>query len=129
MITVIISETGQTYDRKEIEEWLKSKNTCPSTGIKLKSKIINSKLYCKVTKNIKMWSVDVNLFEICLELINESLDLIKNDNNFKNYQDELNNLQFNILLNEKNEDKLFNNYMKPLNELKDLQFKLFKFSK
>ncbi|KAL9653619.1 hypothetical protein ABK040_000536 [Willaertia magna] len=33
---VVLSETGHTYNRKEIEQWLQRQNTCPSTGIKLK---------------------------------------------------------------------------------------------
>ncbi|KAL9657192.1 hypothetical protein ABK040_011414 [Willaertia magna] len=139
MIDPVMIETGQTYDRKEIEEWLQKQNTCPTTGIKLKSKTLTpnyiaksaineniEKFVKKVIKHVKKWSTDVNLFEICLELIKESLDLIKSLDSFKNYQNELNNLKFNILLNELNEDKLFNNYFNALNELQDLQFKLSK---
>ncbi|KAL9643703.1 hypothetical protein ABK040_016151 [Willaertia magna] len=136
---VIISETGQTYDRSTIERWLQRQNTCPSTGIKLKSKTLTpnyiaksavnetvEKFVKKVTKNVKLWSIDINLTEICFELINESLDLIKNNNNYNNYQKEMHDLKFNILLNELNEDKLFNNYMKAVNELQDSEFKLSK---
>ncbi|KAL9649333.1 hypothetical protein ABK040_014635 [Willaertia magna] len=139
---VIISETGQTYDRKTIEEWLQKQNTCPSTGIKLKSKTLTpnyiaksainenvEKFIKKVIKNVKLWTNNVNLFEICVEIINESLDLIKNNNSFKNYQKELYELKFNILLNEKNEDKLFDNYIKLINELNDINFKILQLQK
>ncbi|KAL9657177.1 hypothetical protein ABK040_011399 [Willaertia magna] len=139
MIDPVTIETGQTYDRKTIEEWLKSKNTCPITRATLKSKSLArnvilkdtidekvNKFIKKVIKHVKMWSTDNNLIDLCSELINESLDLIKNDDSFKNCKNELIELKFNILLNELNEDKLFNNYMKALNELKDLEFKLIK---
>ncbi|KAL9657188.1 hypothetical protein ABK040_011410 [Willaertia magna] len=139
MIDPVTIETGQTYDRKTIEEWLKSKNTCPITRATLKTKSLArnvilkdtidekvNKFIKKVIKHIKMWSTDNNLIDLCLELISESLELIKSDDSFKNCKNELIELKFNILLNELNEDKLFNNYMKALNELKDLQFKLIK---
>ncbi|KAL9650355.1 hypothetical protein ABK040_016422, partial [Willaertia magna] len=74
-----------------------------------------------------MWCNDVNLIEICSKLINESLDLIKKDENFeKIYKMDLFNLKFKILLNELNEDKLFENYMKIVNELQDLELKFIK---
>ncbi|KAL9653621.1 hypothetical protein ABK040_000538 [Willaertia magna] len=136
---VMIPETGQTYDRKLIEQWLQRQNTCPTTGIKLKSKLLTPNYFAKsaineniekfikkVIKNIKMWCSDVNLIDICSELVEESLDLIKNNVNFKIYQKELCELKFNILLNELNEDKLFDNYMKIANDLTDLEFKLIK---
>jgi hypothetical protein len=34
----VIIETGQTYERLYIESWLNSHNTCPVTGLELKSK-------------------------------------------------------------------------------------------
>ena len=33
---VILVETGQTYERAAIEEWLKTRHSCPSTGQELK---------------------------------------------------------------------------------------------
>ncbi|KAL9649331.1 hypothetical protein ABK040_014633 [Willaertia magna] len=139
MIDPVTIETGQTYDRNSIEEWLKSKNTCPITRATLKTKSLArnvilkdtidekvNKFIKKVIKHIKMWSTENNLIDLCLELINESLDLIKSDDSFKNCKNELIELKFNILLNELNEDKLFNNYMKAINESQDLQFKLIK---
>ncbi|KAL9649336.1 hypothetical protein ABK040_014638 [Willaertia magna] len=139
MIDPVTIETGQTYDRKTIEEWLKSKNTCPITRATLKSKTLArnvilkdtidekvNKFIKKVIKHVKMWSTDINLIDLCLELINESLDLIKSEDSFKNCKNDLIELKFNILLNELNEDKLFNNYMKSINELQDLQLKLIK---
>lgn len=38
MIDPVIIETGQTYERQFIEEWLKTKSTCPITNVELKSK-------------------------------------------------------------------------------------------
>ncbi|KAL9657184.1 hypothetical protein ABK040_011406 [Willaertia magna] len=139
---VMIPETGQTYDRKLIELWLQRQNTCPSTGIKLKSKTLTpnyiaksamnenvEKFIKKVVKNVKLWLTDINLIEICSELINESLELIKNNNSFKNYQKELYELKFNILFNEKNEDKLFDNYFKLINEIDDSNLKIVQLQK
>ncbi|KAL9653614.1 hypothetical protein ABK040_000531 [Willaertia magna] len=133
----VIIETGHTFDKNSIEEWLKSKNTCPITRIELKSKnlILNHTLRSSINENIekfikkvivkvKLWSNDINLFEICEELIDESLDLIKNDNNFKNYKMDLINLKFTIVLNQNCEEQiLFDKYFKLINELKDLDFK------
>lgn len=34
----ILVETGQTYERREIENWLEKHDTCPVTGKKLRSK-------------------------------------------------------------------------------------------
>ncbi|KAL9657190.1 hypothetical protein ABK040_011412 [Willaertia magna] len=136
MIDPVIIESGHTFDRSSIEEWLKSKNSCPVTRMELKVKSLTpnystkstinekvEKFIKKVIKHVKLWSNDVNLIEICSKLINESLDLIKN-NNFNNYQKDLielkfEKLKFNILLNEKDEEKLFNNNMKIINELTD----------
>ncbi|KAL9657191.1 hypothetical protein ABK040_011413 [Willaertia magna] len=131
------------YDRKLIEQWLQRQNTCPITGIKLKSKLLTpnyiaksamnenvEKFIKKVIKYVKLWLTDINLIEICSELINESLDLIKNGNNFKNYQKELYDLKFDILLNEKiNEDKLFKNYFKLINEVNDINLKIVQLQK
>lgn len=35
---VLLVETGQTYEKSVIEEWLKNHDTCPITGVVLKSK-------------------------------------------------------------------------------------------
>ncbi|KAL9649338.1 hypothetical protein ABK040_014640 [Willaertia magna] len=141
---VIISETGQTYDRKEIEEWLQKQNTCPTTGIKLKSKLLTPNYFAKsamnenvgkfikkVVKNVKLWCNDVNLIEICSELINESLDLVKNNNNFNSLQIDLNMLQFDILLNNQNieEQVLFDKYIKLVKELPNLNDKIVQLQK
>ncbi|KAL9657195.1 hypothetical protein ABK040_011417 [Willaertia magna] len=141
---VIISETGQTYDRKEIEEWLQKQNTCPTTGIILKSKLLTPNYFAKsamnenvgkfikkVVKNVKLWCSDVNLIEICSELINESLDLVKNNNNFNSLQNDLNMLQFDILLNNQNieEQVLFDKYIKLVKELPNLNDKIVQLQK
>ena len=34
---VLLIESGQTYDRRSIEKWLKQRNTCPLTGKELTS--------------------------------------------------------------------------------------------
>ncbi|KAL9649337.1 hypothetical protein ABK040_014639 [Willaertia magna] len=125
MTDPVIIESGHTFDRSSIEEWLKHNNTCPITRIELKYKTLTpvyafkttikestEKFIKKVIKNVKLWCSDDILTEICLHILDESLDLIKNNSNFNNYQNELKELKFNILLNELNEDKLFNNFKK-----------------
>ncbi|KAL9657198.1 hypothetical protein ABK040_011420 [Willaertia magna] len=137
MIDPVIIESGHTFERSSIEEWLKSNNTCPITRKKIKTTLIlpninaksaiseNIEIFIKkVIKNVNIWSSDVNLIDICLELINYSLDLIKNENNFKIFEKEMQKLQFNILLKEQNEDKLFNNYILFINTVYDLNYKI-----
>ncbi|KAL9649329.1 hypothetical protein ABK040_014631 [Willaertia magna] len=143
MIDPVTIETGQTYDRNSIEEWLKSKNTCPITRATLKSKTLARNVILKdtidekvnnfikkVIKHIKMWSTDNNLIDLCLELINESLDLIKSEDSFKNCINELIELKFDILLNEKiDEDELLDGYIKLIDELSDINLKIVQLQK
>ncbi|KAL9646355.1 hypothetical protein ABK040_014507 [Willaertia magna] len=131
MIDPVIIETGHTFERSSIEEWLKSKNTCPITRKKLKVKVptpnfglrltINEnieKYIKKLIKHVKLWTNDINLIDLCSELINESLDLIKNNNNFNNLQNELKLLKFDILLNQNMEEQvLFDKYIKLIKKL------------
>ncbi|KAL9653626.1 hypothetical protein ABK040_000543 [Willaertia magna] len=143
MIDPVIIESGHTFERSSIEQWLKFNNTCPITrstlnvkfftpNFGLKSTIYEKveKFIKKVIKHIKLWSNDNNLIDLCFELINESLDLIKNNNNFNNYQKELINLKFNILLNQKiNESKLWESYIKLINELNEISLKILQLQK
>ncbi|KAL9649334.1 hypothetical protein ABK040_014636 [Willaertia magna] len=143
MIDPVIIESGHTFDRNSIEEWLKSKNTCPITRMELKVKSLTpnystkstinekvEKFIKKVIKHVKLWYNDVNLIEICSELINESLELIKNNINFNNYQKDLIELKFDILLNQKiNESKLLDGYIKLIDELSDINLKIVQLQK
>ncbi|KAL9657185.1 hypothetical protein ABK040_011407 [Willaertia magna] len=144
MINPVIIETGHTFERSSIEEWLKSKNTCPITRKKLKVKVpipnfglkstINEnieKYIKKLIKHVKLWSNDINLIDLISELINESLDLIKNNINFNNLQNELKLLKFNILLNNQNmeEQVLFDKYIKLIKELPNLNDKILQLQK
>ncbi|KAL9649323.1 hypothetical protein ABK040_014625 [Willaertia magna] len=142
MIDPVIVGSGHTFERFSIEEWLKSNNTCPITRMKIKTKLIlpninaksaineNIEIFIKkVIKNCKIWSNDNNLIDICVELINESLELIKDRNDFKNLEKELQNLKLNILLKEQNEQKLFNNYILFINTVSNLNFKIELFQK
>ncbi|KAL9649326.1 hypothetical protein ABK040_014628 [Willaertia magna] len=137
MIDPVTIESGHTFDRNSIEEWLKSKNTCPITRKKIKSRNLATNLSVKSTisdnieifikkviKNVNLWSSDVTLIDICLELINYSLNLIQNNNNFKSSEKEMYNLKFEVLLKEQNEDKLFNNYILEINKVTDLNDKI-----
>ncbi|KAL9657179.1 hypothetical protein ABK040_011401 [Willaertia magna] len=144
MLDPVIIETGHTFERSFIEEWLKSKNTCPVTRIELKSNslipnfglksTINEnieKFIKKVIKHVKLWSNDNNLIDLCSKLINEFLDLIKNNNNFYSLQNELKLLKFNILLNNQNmeEQVLFDKYIKLIKELPNLNDKIVELQK
>ncbi|KAL9657201.1 hypothetical protein ABK040_011423 [Willaertia magna] len=142
MIDPVIIESGHTFERDSIEEWLKSNNTCPITRKKIKTTLIlpninakstineNIEIFIKkVIKNCKIWSNDNNLIDICLELINYSLELIKNNNNFKNLKKEMQKLQFKIIFKEQNEDKLFNNYILFINKVTNLNYKIELFQK
>jgi len=54
---VILVETGTTYDRKYIEQWLQNNNTDPSTGLQLTSKEV---LHVLALKNaIEEWKEDM----------------------------------------------------------------------
>lgn len=47
---VILVETGQTYEKEAIEAWFASgNNTCPCTGVKLRSKEITMNFGLKNT--------------------------------------------------------------------------------
>ncbi|KAL9657183.1 hypothetical protein ABK040_011405 [Willaertia magna] len=143
MIDPVIIETGHTFEKSFIEEWLKTKNTCPITRKKLKVKVptpnfglrltINEnieKYIKKLIKHVKLWSNDINLIDLCSELINESLDLIKNNNNFNNLQNELKLLKFDILLNQNMEEQvLFDKYIKLIKELPNLNDKILQLQK
>ncbi|KAL9657193.1 hypothetical protein ABK040_011415 [Willaertia magna] len=144
MIDPVIIETGHTFERSSIEEWLKSKNTCPITRIELKIKLLTpnfglkstineniEKFIKKIIKHVTIWSNDINLIDLISELINESLDLIKNTINFNNLQNELKLLKFNILLNNQNmeEQVLFDKYIKLIKELPNLNDKIIQLQK
>jgi 2-succinyl-5-enolpyruvyl-6-hydroxy-3-cyclohexene-1-carboxylate synthase len=45
----VLTQSGQTFERKEIELWFKTKNTCPMTGVEVTSK--------KLTPNIALKAV------------------------------------------------------------------------
>jgi len=54
---VILVETGTTYDRKSIEQWLQNNSTDPSTGLQIKSK---ETLHILALKNaIEEWKEDM----------------------------------------------------------------------
>ncbi|KAL9654963.1 hypothetical protein ABK040_008752 [Willaertia magna] len=130
---VMINETGQTYDRQSIEKWLTSNSTCPLSGKKLINKTITPNYFLKSFINeiivkyikqmvecIKVWYLQENLNEICLEIVNECLVLDVD----KNLQDELLILKSEIILQNKDEDLLFKEYTELINSIKDVNSKL-----
>lgn len=50
---VMLLETGITYERKKIEEWLSTHNTCPKTQMELKSKALKPNIALK--RSIEDW--------------------------------------------------------------------------
>ncbi|KAL9641487.1 hypothetical protein ABK040_013412 [Willaertia magna] len=161
MINPVIIETGQTYERKSIEEWFKLKNTCPSTGLQVKSKTLTNnyvlkttiqekiiKFIKKVIDNVKIWLDNENLITICHEVTNESLELIKNNNDCKEFRNELINLQCDLFVQqltnkaakklEKNyifqfgyteEDEILNKYLNKIKDLNDINLQIFQIQK
>ncbi|KAL9657530.1 hypothetical protein ABK040_000958 [Willaertia magna] len=131
MIDPVIIETGQTYERKSIEEWFKYRNTCPSTGLQLKSRTLTNnyvlksatqekivKFIKKVIHNVFIWYNNDNLITTCHSLLNESLDLIKNNSDCKDLQNELYNLKFDLFLKllkvQQEEDQILTLFLKIL---------------
>ncbi|KAL9653622.1 hypothetical protein ABK040_000539 [Willaertia magna] len=55
LLNKFICPISHTFDKNSIEEWLKSKNTCPITRIELKSKnlILNHTLRSSINENIE----------------------------------------------------------------------------
>ena len=53
---VMLAETGQTYEREEIERWLSNNDTCPSTNVRLhgKHQLVSN---IGLRKAIEEWSV------------------------------------------------------------------------
>ncbi|KAL9650729.1 hypothetical protein ABK040_001783 [Willaertia magna] len=133
---LVIIETGHTFERNSIEEWLKIKNTCPISRTFLKTKSLTpnislkstineniEKFIKKVIKHVVLWLDDNNLVDICSNLVDDSLELIKN--NFTTLQKELKMLYFDILLNKNiEEQELFDKYINLINELSDLNEKI-----
>ncbi|KAL9644702.1 hypothetical protein ABK040_012356 [Willaertia magna] len=142
MVDPVIIETGHTFERKSIEEWLKSNNTCPitRTPLLLKSLTPNftarlsinekkEKFIKKVIKNIKLWLNDNNLIDICYKLCNETFELIENNEN-NNYKKELHEIKFDILINKNSEEKeLLTYYYKFFDNLEDFNFKFLQLQK
>ncbi|KAL9658441.1 hypothetical protein ABK040_005985 [Willaertia magna] len=135
MINPVIIETGQTFDKFSIEHWLKNYQTCPTTGIKLKTKnlipnytlksTINKKVkkfVKKVIENVSIWLEDESLILICKDIVNEAVNFILQDDNSKDLMKELQNLKFLILLNQKNlsEEKLLDEFLTLIKNSNDL---------
>ena len=53
---VMIAETGQTYERANIEQWLESHNTCPSTGGSLKVHPVQLIPNYSLRQSIDLWA-------------------------------------------------------------------------
>ncbi|KAL9644006.1 hypothetical protein ABK040_005474 [Willaertia magna] len=144
MINPVIIETGHTFERKSIEEWLKLNNTCPLSRNVLKFKTLTpnfslkstinekiEKFITKVITNVKLWLIDNNLLNICNKLIDDLSDLINNSTNFDNHLIELNNLKFDILLKQNYEENLlFEKYLILIDELlPNLDYKILQLQK
>ncbi|KAL9657176.1 hypothetical protein ABK040_011398 [Willaertia magna] len=143
MSNPVIIETGYTFERTEIEKWFENNNTCPITQQELSSKLLipnislkttlfeaKEKYITKVNKNVKLWLSDVNLINLCSELINKSLKLIENDNHFKHFETKLLDLKFDLLINTINDEQLLlNEFINLISELNDLNFKIVQLQK
>ncbi|KAL9649332.1 hypothetical protein ABK040_014634 [Willaertia magna] len=140
MSNPVIIETGYTFERTEIEKWFENNNTCPITqqelsfkllipNISLKTTLFEAKenYVTKVIKNVKLWLSDLNLINLCSELINKSLKLIENDNHFET---KLLDLKFDLLINTINDEQLLlNEFINLIIELNDLNFKIVQLQK
>ncbi|KAL9653551.1 hypothetical protein ABK040_000471 [Willaertia magna] len=134
----VILETGQTFEKKFIEEWLKKYDTCPTTGIRLEFKkiisnytlrsIINKKIkkfILNVIENVKLWKRDEYLFGMCISLLDECLELIIDNDTVKELQKDLLILKSDVLLEQKNinENILFEDFLLIINQLDDINLK------
>ncbi|KAL9649335.1 hypothetical protein ABK040_014637 [Willaertia magna] len=100
MIDPVTIETGQTYDRKTIEEWLKSKNTCPITRATLKNNNLIEKLFNNLESDEFKLDILIILFNKSNynrnNLLKKLLNININENNnkfitfFKNLFKEIN---------------------------------------
>lgn len=50
----VVLETGQSYERVQIQKWLKRNKTCPKTGIVLQSKALIPN--CSLKTSIQEWN-------------------------------------------------------------------------
>ncbi|KAL9646010.1 hypothetical protein ABK040_000450 [Willaertia magna] len=139
----VIIESGYSFERDAILKWFLKCDICPITKIKLKSKdlIINNHLNVKnrienylnyfVIKNVREWIENEELFDVCKDLINDSLQLILNNENFKELEKELFIFKFEILFLQKDltEEQFYENYLNCMKEINDIHFKLLHFFK
>ncbi|KAL9644930.1 hypothetical protein ABK040_004424 [Willaertia magna] len=109
---VLLIETGHTYDRESIEQWFQTNNTCPLTGKKLIDKKLVSVFYLKkiidegiknfilkIKENIKIWLNEESLLNVCEELVEEVLTIVKDRKLLlENSNMDLIDLQFDILI-------------------------------
>ncbi|KAL9645444.1 hypothetical protein ABK040_002642 [Willaertia magna] len=144
MIHPVIIETGQTFEKQFIEQWLKNNYICPKTKKILKSKnfipcidlksIIDKKIkkfINNVIVNVKIWQNDGDLINICKDLIDYSIGLILKDENCKDLLEELQILKCDnlLLLQNISEDLFFNEYNKIVKSIKDNKVKLLQLNK
>ncbi|KAL9646198.1 hypothetical protein ABK040_008071 [Willaertia magna] len=144
----VILPSGQTFERKHIEEWLSTNKTCPITRKRIHAKKlienINLKANCKedisnyinrIIKKVQCWMLDEKCWNICKDVLNEGIEFINtlfDKNEKKEVLNQIYTLKFNIQLKrlskEANEQVVIE-YLDDIKKLNSLEGKVLELTK